>query len=148
MSFTEYLRTTGLPWGQDMGWSVLASSASSQSILFCSSGMLTLMAAWHAMEAAMRARIFSRFSDCSSRENWSSNSCSICSTAAASMPAGHLHGHAAGAEGLGFESVVLQFVRNFREHRLLRGRQLQHDRHEKALAFYLLRCALFQHSFE
>ena len=58
------------------------------------------------------------------------------------------HGHAAGAEGFGFESVVLQFVGNFGEYRLLRGRQVQHDRHEQALAFNFLRGALLQHSFK
>src|ERR1035438_5122976 len=87
MSLTEYRRTTGRPCGQLMGQSVLANSCSSHSILFCSSGMLTLMAAWQAMVAAMWVRIFSRLSDCSSRSNCSRISCSMCSTSAALMPA-------------------------------------------------------------
>ena len=132
-----------------MGWSVFASSASSHSILFCSSGMLTLMAAWQAMEAAMRVRIFSRFSDCSSRENWSSNSCSMCSTADGFDSRGSdFDGDAARAEWFGFESVVLQFVGNFGEDGLLRRSEFQHDRHEQALAFDFLRGALLQDSLE
>ena len=111
-----------------MGQSVFANSASSHSILFCSSGMFTLMAAWQAMEAAMRARIFSRFRACSSRENWSSSSCSMCSTARRFDSRGSdFHRDAARAEGLGFKSVVLQFVGDFGEYRLLRRGQFQHQ---------------------
>ena len=132
-----------------MGWSVFASSASSQSILFCSSGMLTLMAAWQAMEAAMRPRIFSRFSDCSSREIWSSSSWSMCSTAAASTPAGRdFYSDAARAERFGLEAVVLEFIGNLGKHCLLRWRQFENDRHQQALAFYFLRGTLFQDAFK
>src|SRR5260221_3281284 len=69
ISFTEYRNTTGRPCGQLIGHSVFASSLSSHSILFCSSGILILMAAWQAMLAAIFALIFSRFNACSSRWN-------------------------------------------------------------------------------
>ena len=59
---------TAMQWdghaGQLVGCSVLASSASSHSMRAGSSGILTLMAAWQAMEAAMRVRAASRFSAC------------------------------------------------------------------------------------
>ncbi len=54
MSFTEYRSTTGLPWGQLIGYLVFANSASSHSIFAVSSGIFTLIAAWQAMEAAIR----------------------------------------------------------------------------------------------
>ena len=43
---------------------------------------------------------------------------------------------------------MLQFVGNFGEYGLLRGRQFQHDRHQQALAFDFLSGALLQHAFE
>ena len=58
------------------------------------------------------------------------------------------HRHAACAEGLGLESVMLQFVGNFGEYRLLCRRQLQHNRHQQALAFHSLRRTLLQHALE
>ena len=59
-----------------------------------------------------------------------------------------LHGDTAGAEGLGLEAVVLQFVGNLGKDGLLRRRQLEHDRHQQALALYFLRRALFQDAFK
>src|SRR5580692_8623840 len=99
MSFTEYRSTTGRPWGQDMGWSVLASSARSQSILFCSSGMFTLIAAWQAMEAAMRARnLIEQFME------------HVLDGACFNPGRGNFYRDAARAEGFGFEAVVFEFV--------------------------------------
>src|SRR5277367_3582724 len=59
-----------------------------------------------------------------------------------------LYRDAARAEGFGFEAIVLQFVRDFGERGLLRGRQLEHDRHEEALAFYFLHRALLEDALE
>ncbi len=117
-----------------MGQSVLASSRSSHSILFCSSGMLTLMAAWQAMLAAMLVRILSRFSDCSSRSNCSRISCSRCSTSPGATPAAvRLHRDGARAEGLDLEAVAVQFVGDLGEHRHLARRQLDDQRHQQLL---------------
>ena len=85
--------------------------------------MLTLMAAWQAMDAAMRARIFSRFSDCSSRENLVEQFVEhLFHGGGIDTGGSDFHRYAARAEGFGFESVVLQFVGDFGEHGLLRGR--------------------------
>ena len=117
-----------------MGQSVLASSRSSHSILFCSSGMLTLMAAWQAMLAAMLVRILSRFSDCSSRSNCSRISCSRCSTSPArNSGGGCLHRDGARAEGFDLEAVAIQFVGDFGEDRHLARRQLDDERHQQLL---------------
>src|SRR5258707_9832719 len=51
----EYRSTTGRPCGQLIGQSVFASASSSHSIFDCSSGVFTLMAAWHAVDAAIFA---------------------------------------------------------------------------------------------
>ena len=61
---------------------------------------------------------------------------------------GNFHRHAAGPEGFCFESVMRQFVGNFREDGLLRRGQLQHNGHQQALALHLLSSALPQDSFE
>ncbi len=53
-----------------------------------------------------------------------------------------LHCDTARAEGLSFESIVLQFVGDLGKDGLLRWRQLKNNRHEQALAFDFLRCAL------
>jgi hypothetical protein len=53
ISRTEYRSTTGRPCGQLIGYSVLASSPSSHYIFWVSSGVFILIAAWHAVEAAM-----------------------------------------------------------------------------------------------
>ena len=111
--------------------------------------MFTLIAAWQAIDAAMRARIFSRFSDCSSRENWSSNSCSMCSTADASTPAGATFTATLRApNGSASNPLCCSSSEISREHRLLRRRQLQHDRHQQPLALDFLRRALLQHAFK
>ena len=60
----------------------------------------------------------------------------------------HFHRHAARAEWFGLESIALQFVRDFGEHRPLRRRQLQHNRHQQPLAFDSLCRALLQYSFK
>ncbi len=97
----------------------------------------------------MRARIFSRFSDCSSRVNWSSKFVQhVFHCRRVYSRRSDFHGHAARAKGLGLKSIVLQFVGDFGEHRLLRGRQLQHNRHQQALAFDSVRRPLLQHSFK
>ena len=123
-----------------MGQSVFASSRSSHSILFCSSGMLTLMAAWQAMLAAMLVRIFSRFSDCSSRSNCSRISCSRCSTSLG-RNAGRrgLHRDGARAERFDLEAVAVQLIGNFGEHRHLSRRQLDDQRHQQLLLLGRLR---------
>jgi hypothetical protein len=41
---------------------------------------------------------------------------------------------------------VLQLVGNLGKHRLLRRRQLQHNRHQQPLALHLLRRTLLQHA--
>src|SRR5205814_1432674 len=51
----EYRSTTGRPCGQLIGQSVLASASSSHSIFDWSSGVFTLIAAWHAVDAAIFA---------------------------------------------------------------------------------------------
>jgi hypothetical protein len=61
---------------------------------------------------------------------------------------GDFHGYAAGAERFGLETVVLEFVSDFGKHCLLRGRQVEDDWHEKALAFYFLCSALPQDALE
>src|SRR6476620_6304335 len=53
ISRMEYCSAMGRPCGQLMGQSVAASDRSSHSILFWSRRMLTLMAARHAMDAAI-----------------------------------------------------------------------------------------------
>ena len=97
----------------------------------------------------MRPRILSRFRACSSRENWSSSSCSMCSTAEASTAGGSdLYRDAARAEGFDFESVPGQFVGDVGEDGLLRQREFDHQRQQQALAFDFLRRPLFQNFLE
>ena len=55
---------------------------------------------------------------------------------------------AARAEGLGFESVGCEFVRNLGKHGVLCRREFHQQRHQHALAFHFLRRALFQDSFK
>jgi len=59
-----------------------------------------------------------------------------------------LHRHAARTEWFGFEAVAPQFIRDLAKYRLLRGRQLQHDGHEQALALHLHGGPLLQNAFE
>ncbi len=54
ISFQEYSNAMGRPWGQLVGCLVFASSNSNHSIRCGSRGVLTLIAAWQAIEAAMR----------------------------------------------------------------------------------------------
>jgi hypothetical protein len=58
------------------------------------------------------------------------------------------HGDAPGAEGLGLETVVLQFVGYFSKDGLLGRGQFENDWHEQALAFHFLCHALPQDAFE
>ncbi len=59
MSRSEYRSAIGLPCGQLIGHSVAASDFSSQTILSASSRMLTLIAARHAIDAAIARRTWS-----------------------------------------------------------------------------------------
>src|SRR5271169_7142710 len=52
ISFQEYNKAIGRPCGQLVGCSVFASSNNSHSIRLGSSGVFTLIAEWHAMDAA------------------------------------------------------------------------------------------------
>ena len=49
-----------------------------------------------------------------------------------------LNGYTAGAEGLDFETVALEFVGNLREDSLLGRREFENQRHQQALALYAL----------
>ena len=60
----------------------------------------------------------------------------------------NLHRDAACTKGLRFETVLLQFIGDFREHGLLRWSQVDHDRHQQSLALDLLFGALPEHSLE
>ena len=53
ISIQEYSKAIGRPWGQLVGCSVFASSNNSHSIRIGSSRVLTLIAAWQAMDAAI-----------------------------------------------------------------------------------------------
>jgi len=117
-------------------------SASSQSILFCSSGMLTLMAAWQAMEAAMRHEFFQVQRLLFARDLIEQFVEHVLDRGRIYARRSNLHRDAARAEGLSFESIVLQFVGDLGKDGLLRWRQLKNNRYEQALAFDFLRCAL------
>ena len=102
--------------------------------------MLTLMAAWQAMLAAMLVRILSRFSDCSSRSNCSRISCSRCSTSRGGNAGGRgLHRDGARAERLHLEAIAVQLVGDLGEDRHLSRRQLDDQRHQQLLLLRRLR---------
>ena len=102
----------GRPCGQLVGCSVFASSASSQSIFAGSSGMLTLIAAWQAMEAAIRRpRASPRSPPVARCSGYCEHLLQHALQLAAFQPdRRRLHRERARTEGLRFKTVALQFL--------------------------------------
>ena len=110
--------------------------------------MLTLMAEWQAMEAAMRARACR-----GSRAGLGGRSAPALREHALQLAAFEadgrgLDGERARAEGLGFEAVALEFVGDLGEGDHLGGREVDEQRHEQTLAVHALDFALAQDFFE
>ncbi len=123
--------------------------ASSHSMRAGSSGVFTLMAAWQAIEAAMRVRAASRFSACSGLPACSSTSTSMRSRAGAFEPGGRrLDGDGAGPERLHLKAIGLQFPGDGGKGDHLRRQQIEQHGHEQPLALYLLHPALAQYPLE
>ena len=152
MSFQEYSRAIGRPWGQLVGCSVFASSNNSHSIRFGSRGVLILMAEWQAMEAAMRVRRAVRSSfnegslglrDCSM--TWAS----MRSRAAPSQAdRSGLDCKCLRAKGFYLKAISLQFVGNLSKNHHLPRLQLDQQGHQQALALDLLYLAIAQNLFK
>ncbi len=139
----------GLPWGQAVGCSVFANSVRSQSILAESRGWLILMAAWQAMEAAMRRRRASEFSVCWLRSGTARHFFEhVFEFDAFEAYWGGLDGECAGAEGFGLEAVAFELFGDLGEGDHLRGKEVDEERHEEALALHLLGFALAEDFFE
>jgi len=88
MSLREYRNAIGLPCGQLIGCSVFPNSANNQSIFAGSRGIFTLIAAWHAIDAAIRVRRSSSFSTCADFSVTPSTSSSTRSNSLPSRPTG------------------------------------------------------------
>ena len=117
-----------------MGQSVFANSLSSHSILFCSSGMLTLIAAWHAMLAAMLVRILSRFSDLFLTLELIQDFVQQVLDVTGRDPGGRgLNRNRARAEWFHLKAVPVQFVGDLGEDRHLARSQLDDQRHQQLL---------------
>jgi hypothetical protein len=96
-----------------------------------SSGVFTLMAAWQAIEAAIRLRAASRFSACSGLPACSSTSTSICSNS-----------------GLHFKTIPFQFLRDPGKGDHLRRQQIDQHGHQQPLALDLRHSPLAQDPLE
>ena len=125
----------GRPWGQEVGCSVWLRASRSQLILAGSSGVLILMAAWQAMEAAMRrARVSGVFGLLVGGEGGEEIFECELELAAFEADGSGFDGEGAGAEGLGFEAVAVEFFREGGEADHLGGEEVDEDGHEEALA--------------
>ena len=150
MSFKEYRNAMGRPCGQEVGCSVFANSESNQSIFAGSRGILTLIAAWQAMEAAIRVRRVSSFSTCrcsavGDGEDLFKHAFEL---AAFEADGSGLDGERARAEGLGFEAVAVELFGDGSEGDHLGGEEFDEDGHEEALTLDAFGGALAHDFFE
>ncbi len=111
--------------------------------------VLILIAEWQAIEAAMRVRAASRFSDCISRSVCSRTSVSMRSSLAAfEANRGGLDRDGARAEGFGLEAVALQLGGDAGEDDHLLRQQIDQHGHQQLLPLHTLDLALAQDFFK